>query len=252
MSMVLQSGWRMFPPSYIDDAFSIETARLTLRWPRVADSLAIARLAGDRAVAGQTAAIPHPYPDGEAERFVFSARKANTLGGALALAITRADARLPDADVGSASLGSPSLPGTSPGGEFVGMVALDLTADTPQAVLSYWLGTPFQRQGYATEAVRALVDCAFENAPLQALLAGVRVVNPSSRRVLEKCGFRYEGSGLEMRPARGGVFPVDRFRLDRAIWTSLKAWRDPRVVIAPDTIVHDRQTGPVSAAYVQT
>jgi hypothetical protein len=25
-------------------------------------------------------------------------------------------------------------------------------------------------------------------------------------------------------PARGGVFPVDRFRLDRRMWQSLKSW----------------------------
>ena len=50
------------------------------------------------------------------------------------------------------------------------------------------------------------------------------MVNPASRRVLEKCGFAFQGSGLMAFPARGGVFPVDRFRLDRRSWQSLKSW----------------------------
>jgi hypothetical protein len=42
--------------------------------------------------------------------------------------------------------------------------------------------------------------------------------------VLEKCGFAFVGSGMMAFPARGGVFPVDRLRLDRRTWESLKAW----------------------------
>jgi hypothetical protein len=42
--------------------------------------------------------------------------------------------------------------------------------------------------------------------------------------VLEKCGFAFVGSGMMAFPARGGVFPVDRLRLDRRMWESLKAW----------------------------
>ncbi len=43
--------------------------------------------------------------------------------------------------------------------------------------------------------------------------------------MLEKCGFAYQGSGLMPFKARGGLFPVDHFRLDRKTWESLKRWR---------------------------
>ena len=50
------------------------------------------------------------------------------------------------------------------------------------------------------------------------------MINPASRRVLEKCGFRHEGSNLKSLPARGGLFPCDHFRLDRSTWMALKSW----------------------------
>ena len=79
----------MFPDLTRDDVFTLETARLWLRWPRVADAAAIKRLAGNKAVADMTARIPHPYPENFAENFVFNTRKSNALGETLAMAITR-------------------------------------------------------------------------------------------------------------------------------------------------------------------
>ena len=96
--------------------------------------------------------------------------------------------------------------------------------------IGYWLGTPFWGCGFATEAVRALVDTAFTHSEARAIVASVRVVNPASRRVLEKCGFHADGAGLLPFPARGGVFPVDHLRLERRIWESLKGWTNPLFV----------------------
>src|ERR1700724_1219235 len=64
----------MFPDLTADDVFRIETKRLWLRWPRASD-------------ARMTASIPHPYPPGEAERFIMKARTGNATGTALVLAI---------------------------------------------------------------------------------------------------------------------------------------------------------------------
>ena len=78
----------MFPDLTRDDVFRLETRRLWLRWPRLADVQAIVRLAGEKAVAEMTARIPHPYDPEDAERFVFMARKSNADGKGLQLAIT--------------------------------------------------------------------------------------------------------------------------------------------------------------------
>jgi len=191
----------MFPDLTCDDVFRLETRRLWLRWPRHADAVAIARQAGEKAVAEMTARIPHPYAPGEAERFVLAARRANADGEGLTMAITPR-----------------SRPNT-----LIGVVGItDAGGGMPH--LGFWLGTAVWGHGFATEAARALVDAFFAYTPGRALESCARVTNPASRRVLEKCGFAGIGSGMKPFPARGGVFPVDEFRLDRRKWESLKSW----------------------------
>ena len=191
----------MFPDLTRDDVFRLETRRLWLRWPRQADAAAIVRLAGEKVVADMTGFIPHPYPPDEAEKFIFCSRQANADGRRLVMAIT---------------------PRSRPN-QLIG--AVEIRCDVPSApVLGYWLGTPFWGQGFATEAARSLIDAFFAYTEGKELVASARVVNPESHRVLEKCGFSPVGSGLESFPARGGLLPVDKYRLDRRKWQSLKTW----------------------------
>ena len=56
------------------------------------------------------------------------------------------------------------------------------------------------------------------------MLAGARVTNPASRRVLEKCGFQWTGVVLQRVRALSSSAPSDRFRLDRGLWASLRDW----------------------------
>lgn len=191
----------MFPDLSRDDVFTLETARLWLRWPRISDAQAIQRLAGEKTVAEMTANIPHPYPDGAAEQFVFNTRKNNALGESLSLALTLKGK--PNAVIGIAGV----QPNAHGGLE-----------------IGYWLGSGHWGEGYMTEAVRSLIDAVFTLTDARDIESAARVVNPASRRVLEKCGFRNEGSALRSAPARGGAFACDLFRLDRRTWEGLKAW----------------------------
>ncbi|GJD48146.1 hypothetical protein OPKNFCMD_0862 [Methylobacterium crusticola] len=204
----------MFPDLTRDDVFRLETRRLWLRWARQADAHAIVRLAGEKAVAGMTARIPHPLDPPSVETFIIEARRANAEGRSLTMAIT---------------------PRRQPG-TVIGVVGI--TPDPERGVphLGYWLGVPHWGQGLATEAARAMIDAFFAYTDGRELTASARVVNPASRRVLEKCGFAALGSGLQAFPARGGVFPVDHFRLDRRAWDSLKTWRAAGLVFdRPDS-----------------
>ena len=94
--------------------------------------------------------------------------------------------------------------------------------ETPE--LGYWLGVPYWNKGYATEALHALIDYAFTDLTHESLQAGARVTNPASRRVLEKCGFQWTGVGLYRINSIKSSAPIDRFRLERGIWTALKTW----------------------------
>jgi RimJ/RimL family protein N-acetyltransferase len=172
----------------------LETERLVLRAPRLDDVKAIARLLNDRRIAENTARIPHPYGVADAEQFLAGV---NRQGGGVTFAIVLKD-------------------------EIVGMCGIH--PGEVAAELGYWLGVSYWSRGYATEAVRAVIDHAFGDLGHDALQAGARVSNPASRRVLEKCGFQWTGVGLYRIRAINSSAPLDRFRLDRGLWASLKAW----------------------------
>ncbi|HBF53751.1 MAG TPA: GNAT family N-acetyltransferase, partial [Afipia sp.] len=49
---------------------------------------------------------------------------------------------------------------------------------------------------------------------------------PASRHVLEKCGFQWTGVELHRFLALGSSTPVDRFKLERGVWSSIKNWHN--------------------------
>lgn len=61
------------------------------------------------------------------------------------------------------------------------------------ATIGYILDRHENGKGYATEAVRLMVQYAFEDLRLHRIEAGVMPHNAGSIRVLEKVGFRQEG-----------------------------------------------------------
>ena len=61
------------------------------------------------------------------------------------------------------------------------------------ANLGYWIGEPYARQGYMTEALRALVQFAFDRLGLHRIEAACLPHNAASRGLLHKIGFREEG-----------------------------------------------------------
>lgn len=81
--------------------------------------------------------------------------------------------------------------------------------DAEHAELGYWIGRPYWGMGYATEAARALIAHAFDADGFVYLKAGHFAVNPASRRVVEKLGFRPHGEEMRECSARGE--PVDCF-----------------------------------------
>jgi len=61
------------------------------------------------------------------------------------------------------------------------------------ATLGYWIGAPYARQGYMTDAIQATVAFAFETLQLHRLEAACLPSNDASQGVLRKLGFRQEG-----------------------------------------------------------
>ena len=63
---------------------------------------------------------------------------------------------------------------------------------TPELGLFYAVSPAFQRQGYAVEAVRALVGYAFDHLQLRRIVATTTYDNAASIRVMEKVGMRID------------------------------------------------------------
>jgi RimJ/RimL family protein N-acetyltransferase len=174
----------------------LQTQRLTLRKPVMADAIAVTELANDRRIAENTRRLPHPYLQDHAEQFVGSLQQEAATD---AVFLIELDFRP------------------------IGMVGIDWREpDAPE--LGYWLGVDHWGRGFATEAVRAAIDYTFEEFAIDHLIAGARVANPASRNILEKCGFQWTGVQLHRFEAIGSSTPVDCFKLTRGVWSSLKNW----------------------------
>lgn len=76
----------------------------------------------------------------------------------------------------------------------------DMTERDDECELGYWLGRPFWGQGIMPEAVREMLRHAFCDLGMQKVWCGYYDGNVKSRRVQEKCGFRYQWTthGLEV------------------------------------------------------
>jgi ribosomal-protein-alanine N-acetyltransferase len=75
-----------------------------------------------------------------------------------------------------------------------GVTLSNIRRDPAQAgTLGYWIGEPYARAGYMTEALAALRDHAFAEMGLSRLEAACLPDNTPSRRLLERCQFKYEG-----------------------------------------------------------
>src|SRR5580704_2397049 len=146
----------MFPDLTCDDIFRLETKRLWLRWPRAGDAPAIKSFASLAETAQMTASIPHPYPPGEAERFIFRARADNANGQALILAITpKNDAK-----------------------QVFGLVSATIS-DAGEIELGFMVAPPVWGKGYATQAARAMVEAVFALTKAERILANARATNPA-------------------------------------------------------------------------
>lgn len=174
----------------------LRTERLVMRAPNDGDVPSLAQLADNRAIAGMVARMPHPYGEAEARAFVAMASKPAKAGSVYVLTLAGTDVLV----------GCAGLSATDRGLE-----------------LGYWVGEPYWNRGYATEAAHALVDLAFRATSIQVLHVACRVINPASRRVVHKCGFQYAGQGMINSIVAGRV-PVERYRLDRKAWASLRNW----------------------------
>lgn len=150
---------------------ALEGIRIRLRRLQDGDADDIHENVKDASVVRWTLRIPHPYPPGDALRFIRTSRYRWRQGSGYTFAIL--------------------LEGT---GRAIGIISLmDVDPEHLTAELGYWLGERYWGQGIATEAVSLVLRFAFDMLGLHRVEANAFTENCASCRVLEKNGFQREG-----------------------------------------------------------
>ena len=90
-------------------------------------------------------------------------------------------------------------------GEAVGSIGLmiggasNVTTSDEEGEIGYWIGVPFWGRGLIPEAVQELLRHGFEDLGLKKIWCGYFDGNEKSKRVQEKCGFRYHHTNKDVR-----------------------------------------------------
>jgi len=177
------------------------TLRLVLKAPEERDVPRLVELANNRAVAESLASMPHPY-DADCAREWLAGKSGSRADGyrfGIYLNI--------------------------PEPAFIGIIGFSVPDEMGQSELGYWIGEPYWGRGYATEAVRSVLEYGFSLDGLTQMFGDCRITNVGSRRVLEKSGFEYRGFAHSFCRAIGEEVPVDCFALSKPRFRGLQIKR---------------------------
>lgn len=168
----------------------METDRIVLRHWHESDACALYRYAGDTETGPRAGWAPHKSVEESLEiiRTVFN----NPTTWAIVLKET-------DEPVGAIGYGS--------------SCDCSLPAREGEPTVGYWVGRPYWNRGICTEALRLMVAHIRETTGIKSLVSGHFIDNPTSGRVMEKCGFQatgeicvdhrlYKGEGRHIRVLR--------------------------------------------------
>jgi RimJ/RimL family protein N-acetyltransferase/predicted N-acetyltransferase YhbS len=178
---------------------ALRTRRLFLRPFELSDGEDLRRLAGDRAIADTTLQIPHPYEVGMAEEWILTQQPRFEAGEQVVFAVV-----LRESD------------------QLIGAMGLVIEGKFRRAELGYWIGRPYWRNGYCTEAAQAVLEYGFRSLNLNRIHAYHFKRNPASGRVMQKLGMKHEGSAPQHVMKWGLFEDVELYGILRSGWRSPK------------------------------
>ena len=99
----------------------------------------------------------------------------------------------------------------------IGQIAIFLVDDKNHfCEIEYALGKKFHRKGYATEAVKAILEFSFNKVNFHKMQVCHKEGNVASQGVIKKCNFTYEGTLRD-------YFYMDGKYVDRVYYSMLKS-----------------------------
>jgi len=150
---------------------TLVTDRLRLRPLEPSDAAAIQRAASAREIADTMISVPHPYPPGEAERYIARQEHEREEGVSVTFAVEQ------------------KVETT-----FNGLIEIrSIDREHSHAELSFWLCVAAWGRGYMSEVIQVVLQYGFEALQLNRFYAYHMMRNPACGRVLEKNGFTQEG-----------------------------------------------------------
>jgi RimJ/RimL family protein N-acetyltransferase len=158
------------------------------------DLLDLVTLAGNWQVARWLATMPHPYSEADGREWVVRVQQdhATSRPRRFGIALRETD-------------------------RLIGGVGLDGSTgdESEEPALGYWLGQPYWGNGYAREAVAAVVDYGLRTLGMAIIRAYTDPSNLASQKVLLRCGLEQVGEIELIRPTRNGARRAPLFRISQ-------------------------------------
>ncbi|BDS11431.1 GNAT family N-acetyltransferase [Aureispira anguillae] len=152
----------------------------------------IIEYASNKEISSNTLNIPYPYEEKDAIYWINSANQGFLNKTQFTFAI-----RLKSTD------------------EFIGGIGLILNKRFDRAEFGYWIGKPFWKNGYATEALAALLKFGFKTLNLNKIYATHLIENPASGKVMLKNGMLKEATLIEHYKKGDEYRSVFQYRLTK-------------------------------------
>ena len=149
----------------------IRTERLLIKTPEIDDKFELTQLINDKDVIKWLSEIPFPYTLSHAEEFIEKSRERVLKQESYNFMIFQ-DKKM----IGGIGLS-----------EF----------NNKSCQVGYWLGKKYWGNGFATEALKSILDFGFGQLNLEKIYAAYKIGNEGSIRVLAKCGFEYSRKKYE-------------------------------------------------------
>ena len=150
--------------------YTMTTERLILRPFEASDAVRVTELCNNYNIYKSTLTLPYPYSIDDALAWIATHEDNFKRGTFYELAVTDKST-----------------------GELYGAIGLSYNARSQNGEIAYWIGEEYWGKGYATEAVKGVIDFAFSQKGYHKVYGRFFTSNPASGKVMEKVGMVREG-----------------------------------------------------------
>lgn len=168
----------------------LETERMSLRNIRYTDVPDIVKFAGDKEITDMLRTLPYPYEEKDAIFWINKSNQGFQSGDHYMFAIS-----------------------LKPDDQFMGGIGLHINKADNHAEAGYWIAKPYWGNGYASEALAALIHFGFETLKLHKIYAGHLLDNPASGKVMIKNNMTKEGELVDHINKNGVYKTIAQYRI---------------------------------------